>query len=268
MNKKVSETVKINQEVLSITSAAGSSSLNYDMQSFDKANLSVCIQGGAFSTATIDLMESSVATVAGGGSSAAGGSVGIVVGGASTLIPVTGGVRKMTITPTSATTSNEAFTVSLGTSTRKFAYTTSTANLNSSAWVSTLSYFGSTVGSTVNTGVALSMDALKTAINSTINFGGDVICSTLSTGSLTLTVADNAVGSLGFNTTYAVYTADVLQAVGAFDIDADDLTSTANKRYVGVKISSAATSCNCGLTVIRSGGRYMPPTTFAGKLGT
>ena len=259
-NAMITEKVKIDSEVLGITSAAGTTSLNYDMQNYNRAAIVVNVQGN-YTTATLDLMETSAATVA--GSSAAGGSAGIVIGGASTLVPVAGGVRQMTLTMGTASTTGQYFGLSLGTVTKKFTYSTSTGTTN----VSTNSYFGSTVGSTVGTGVQLSMDSLKTAINSTLAFGSGIVCSTLTTAGITLTAADDADGvSLGLSAT-AVMTAVVNQAVGAFNIAADELASTANKRYVGVKVSTAATSCDAAVTVLRTGGRYNPPT-FSGKLST
>ena len=51
----------------------------------------------------------------------------------------------------------------------------------------------------------------------------------------------------------------VNQAVGCFDIRADQLTSTANKRFISAKVSTASTACRAAVTVIRSGGRYLPP---------
>lgn len=268
-NALITEKVKVDAEVLTISSAAGSTSMNYDMQEYRRAafivNVAADSTARGFSTATIDLMQSSAATVA--GTSAAGGSAGIVIGGASTLVPVTGGVRKMTLTMSSAT-SLQAFNLSLGGVTKKFQYSTSTALNTATADVSTLSYYGSTVGSTVGTGLQFSIDRLKTAINSTLNFGSGIICSTGTTASITLQVADDADGvSLGFVDSTGVMSAAVNQAVGGFNIASDELTSTLAKRYVGVKISSAATACDCGVSVIRTGGRFNPPT-FSGKLST
>jgi len=268
-NVRVTDKVKIDCEVLAITSGAGSTSQNYGMADYHKAAIVVAVEADTtatgFSTVTLDLMESSAATVA--GTSAAGGSAGIVIGGAATLVPAAGGVRKMTLTMTSAT-SNQYFNLSLGTVTRKFQYTTSTALNADNANVSTLSYYGSTLGSTVGTGIQLSVTRLIAAINSTVNFGADILCSTGSTDDCALQVADSADGaSLGFVDSTGVMSAVINQAVGGFNIASDELTSTLNKRYVGVKISSASTACKCGVSVIRTGGRYNPPT-FAGKLGT
>ena len=262
-NAMITEKVKVDSEVLTVSSAAGSTSNNYDMQDYHRAAIVTNVRGD-YSTVTVDLMQSSAATVA--GTSAAGGSAGVTLGGASTLITSTsGGVRRLTLTMTSAT-SLQYFTLSLGTVSRKFQYSTSTALNTDTANVSTLSYYGSTVGSTVNTGIALSITRLMAAINSTVNFGTDIVCSTNTTADCTLQVAD-AAGSLGFQDSTGVMSAAVNQAVVGFNIAADELTSTLNKRYVGVKVSSAATSCDAAVTVIRTGGRFNPPA-FSGYLST
>lgn len=265
-NGLISERVKVDSELLVGTTAA-STSLNYDMRHYNQALISVAIETTVgISTVSIDLMESSAATVA--GTSAAGGKAGIVLGGVTTLIPTTGGVRQMTITMTSLATDLNALTISAGSVIKKFTNTTSTALFNSSAWASTNLYFGSTVGSTANTGLALSIDALKTAIESTLAFGTEkFVLSTGSTASLTIQAADAVVGNLGFNTTNTGYTALVNQAVGAFNIADDELTSTANKRYIGVKVSTKLEATRAAITVIRTGGSYKPPT-FSGKLST
>lgn len=261
-NAMISEKFPPVIEVLQITSAAGATSLNRDMRGAGQAIIAACIQGN-FSTVAIDLMESSAASVA--GSSAAGGKAGMVLGGASTLIPVTGGVQKMTLTMSSAT-SNEYFNFSADGKTKKFINTTSTALLNSSAWVSTALYFGSTVGSTVATGIQFSIDSLKTAMVNSLAFGPNVLSfSTGTTATLTIQ-AQGEIGNLGISAT-AVMSAEVNQAVGAFNIAAEQLASTANKRFIAVKVSTASTSCNVGVTVIRTGGHYLPPK-FSGKLST
>jgi hypothetical protein len=209
-------------------------------------------------------MESSAATVA--GTSAAGGKAGMVLGGAATLISTAGGAQKITLSMTSVTSG--FFTLKTGDKSKKFTYTTSTALNAAAAQSATNLYFGSTIDSTANTGAALAFDSLATAINSTLAFGPSLICTTLSTGSITIQAADAAVGNLGFQTTDAnIASGAVNVAVGAFNIADDQLTSTLNKRYIGVKVSSAADLTRAGVTVIRTGGSYMPPA-FSGKLST
>ncbi len=271
MNVRVTDKIKIDAEHLAISSAAGATSLNYDMQNYHRAaavvNISADGSANSFSTATIDLMESSGSTVA--GTSAAGGSAGIVVGGAGTLVQSSvSGVRKMTLTFGTAASTGMQFTINLGTVSKTFEYTQATANFNATAQSATLSYYGATAASSANTGSQLAMGLLSSNVNSTLAFGGDLICSTRTTASLTLQVADSADGrSLGFQDSTGAMTASIHQAVGGFNIGADELTSTLNKRYVGVKVSSAATACGADVSIVRTGGRYNPPT-FSGRLGT
>ena len=93
-NAMITEKVKVDSEVLTISSAAGATSNNYDMQDYHRAAIVANVRGD-YSTVTVDLMQSSAATVA--GTSAAGGSAGVTLGGASTLITSTsGGVRRLT----------------------------------------------------------------------------------------------------------------------------------------------------------------------------
>lgn len=267
MNSKISEKVKINAEVIAPTSAAGATSLNYDMQNFDRVHIAAVLEGTCSGPVTVDLMESSGATVA--GSSAAGSKAGIALGGVSTLIPTSGGVRAIKMTPGTATTS-ETFRMAIGSGGNKaFTYTTSTALLNSSAWASTNFYYGSTVGSTVDTGLQLTLDSLKTALASTIGFGNVFVFSTPTSASLGIKLMDSATGSIYFSNTNSsvVPLVEVNQAVCGFDICADELTSTANKRYVGVKVTSVSTGVGrVGVSVLRYGG--YGPAVFGGVLSS
>lgn len=267
MNSKISERVKIDTDMLRPTSAAGATSLNFDMQNFDRVHICAALDGTCTGPVTVDLMESSGVTVA--GSSAAGSKAGVALGGVSTLIPTTGGVRAIKMTPGTATTS-EAFKMAIGSGGQKtFTYTTSTASHNATAWTSTNFYYGSTVGSTVDTGLQLTLDSLKTALASTIGFGNIFTFSTPTTGTLGIKLMDNATGSIYFSNTNSsvVPLVEVNQAVVGFDLMAADLTSTANKRYVGVKVTSVTTGVGrVGVTVLRYGG--YGPAVFGGHLSS
>jgi hypothetical protein len=266
-NALISERMKVDMEIIAVSSAAGNTSLNYDMQGYEQALLAVDVYaaGAGFTTCTLDLMQSSAATVA--GSSAAGSKAGIVIGGPATNLPVAGGAREITLTMTSCT-SGAFFNLKAGNVVKKFIYTTSTELYgHSSAWVSTALYFGSTEGSTVEAGLQLALDQLKTAIASTLAFGNSLVLSTGSTVTITIKAADAVVGNLGMSDTADMMAASVQQAVGAFDISVDQMASTANKRYIGVKVSTLSTAAQAAVTVIRAGGSYLPPT-FSGKLSS
>lgn len=267
MNSKISERFKIDAEVLAPTSAAGATSLNYDMQGFSRVFIGACLEGTCAGVVTLDLMESSGATVA--GTSAAGSKTGLSLGGVSTAIAASGGVRAIKMTPGTATTS-ETFKMAIGSGTqRAFTYTTSTANLNATAWASTLFYYGSTVGSTVDTGLQLTLDSLKTALASTLGFGNIFSFSTPTTGTLGIKLLDAATGVIVYSNTNSsvVPLVEVNQAVGGFDIQAEDLTSTLSKRYVGVKVTSVSTGVGrVGVSVLRYGGDA--PALFGGVLSS
>lgn len=265
MSGKITEYNKIDLEVLGISSAAGATSQAYDMREYPQAAVIVNVEGSYAPGVTIDLMESSAATAA--GSSAAASKAGIIIGGTAATYITDGGVRKMTLTMGTASTADEFFTLAAGTVTKKFTYTTSTAAWASGSTLQTATnlYFGTTVGSTVNAGIQGSLDSLKTAIESTLGFAGALVCSTPTTGTLMVEVADSAAGALGLTAT-AVMTALVNQAVGAFDIKADALTT--GKRYIAAKVSTASSACRAAVTVIRSAGRYLPASNVKYKLSS
>ncbi len=265
---KITDKLKIDAEIISITSAAGATSLQYDMQMYGQAAFVVSAFGDLTGGITVDLMESSVATA--GGSSAAGSKAGIVIGGtAATNISTASGVRDITLTMGTASTTGAYFTLGAGTVTKKFTYTTSTAAWASGSTLQTATnlYFGSTVGSTVDTGLQLSLDSLKTQIESTLGFGGTLTCSSGSTVTMQIKCADAAVGDISLSAS-AVMSAAVNQAAAVFNLRADQMTSTANKRYLSVKVSTASTTCRIAVNVLRDGGRYIPEADKKYKLSS
>ena len=265
MNAKISEKFKVDAECLPLTSAAGNTSQPYDLANHGRAMITVSVLG-TYSTVRVDLMQTSQATAA--MTSAAAGTTGRQLGGVTTNIPAAGGARAILLTMASATGTTDAaqFTLGLGTAaTKKFIYTTSTALYSkTSAFTSSKLYFGSTVGSTVNTGIALSIDSLKIALASTLGFGAKIaVVSTPTTDSIGLAVSADADGAIAFNTTNAFYTALVNQAAAEFDVRIGDLTT--GQRFVGAKCGTLATGVGAAaITVIRGPGRHNPPT-FVGK---
>jgi hypothetical protein len=262
---KLTEKLKFDAEVLEASSGTAPTSLLYDMSGYQQAMIGFCVQGD-FTTVVVDLVESSVPSVA--GTSAAGSKAGIVIGGVSTLVAVTGGVRKITVSPTSASTNNEGFTLTAGTvGPKTFTLTSSTAlaTTASTSLTSTLAYWGSTVGSSANTGIQLAIDSLKLAVEH--QFPGIFALSTPTTGSLGIALPHQDYAGIGFSSTYATMPIVINQAVGGFNIDADQLNSTANKRYIGIKVATAVTAVDVGVSVIRASARY-GPTVFGGKLSS
>ena len=261
---RVSDQSKIVSDVLTVTSAAGDTCIPVDMAGCNQALFHVHAQG-TFSTITLDLVEATASTAT--GSSAAGGSAGIVIGGPSTLIPVTGGVRSVILTLGTDATAGATWNMSVGGVTKSFVHTTSTALNTATAQTSTLLYYGSTIDSTADTGLQLAADALATALVSTNAFGSMMTASSGTTATLAISLTDDATGSIGLaSTNSSVVSAVVTDAAGAFNIANDEL-STGGNRYVKVKASTASTSVKLGVTVIRTGMRFQS-STYAGKLST
>ncbi len=269
MNKKISEGFKVDIEVVPCTSTLGATSQPYSMKDYDRA-LIVASLAGSYTTARVDLMQTTAATFA--MTSAAAGTTGREIGGVSTNIPAAGGVRAFIMTMGSATGTTDAcqFTFGLGTVIKKFVYTTATAQhvtTNSSAQTSTKIYFGSTIGSTVDTGLTAVVDNFIAHMsNSSYGFGAKIrVRSTPTTASVQLAIADVDDGPFAFNTTNAFYTANITQALTAFDVRASELSSA--NSHLGIKMSTGTTANHAAFTVIRGSGRFKPPV-FTGKMST
>lgn len=258
---RISEQVRIDHEAYAPTTAAAASKL-YDMQKFSK----ICLIGDVYSTLgvngqVVDLVESSNSSVA--GTSAAGGKAGIEIGSTvTTNVPVTRGAVELLLTPATVT---GAITLSLGTVSKKYTHTTistllttlATAVPPSTAWTATAGYFGSTIDSTSDGSLQAHAETLRVALqDAKYGFGGLIACSTPSTIQLTVASVEGT-ASLGFNSTAAtVMTGLVSRAQVVFNVEADDLTSTANKRYVGLAFTTQATTAVRGVVSVRGGGRY------------
>jgi len=269
MNAKISELFKIDSEVIPCTSSLGATSQPYSMKEYDRVFIAANL-AGSFTTARVDLMQSTAATFA--MTSAAAGTTGREIGGVATNIDASGGVRAMILTFASATGTTDAvkFQLGLGTNVKTFCYTTSSAYQTigkSSMMTSTKLFFGSSIGSTVNTGLTAMVDNFIGWLgNTTFGFGAKIrVRSTPTTDSVQLTVADEDDGPIMFNTTNDFYTVNITQAAAGFDVRANDLSS--GNAWVGVKVSTATTGNHAAITVIRGSGRYAPPT-FAGKMTT
>lgn len=270
-NALISEKLRVDAETFGPTTA-GSTSMNYDMQKYRSA----CIVCDVRSTLgvngqIIDLVESSAETVA--GTSAAGGKAGIELGSTlTTAVSTARGARELLCTPATVTGS---FTLTVGSVKKTFTHTTlstllttlATAVPPSTVWTSTQLYFGSTIDSTSDGSLQAHAETLRVAINTTYGFGGLVVASTPSTGQLLIAANGESGGGLGFTSTAATaFSAIVSRASGGFNIKAEDLTSTAGKRYVGVRFTTQATTCVRSVAVIRDCPRYIP--SFAGLLSS
>jgi len=247
---RISERVKIDADLLEVTSAQTDQTVMLDYSGVTNGAFVVNIfsTAGLSSGVTVDLMASSAIDSA--GSSVASLRVGPA---ASSAISASDGVRSVKLTMSSATTTGNSFRFGLGSNYRTFSYTTSTALLASNAWT-TVVYYGSTVGSTVDTGLQLTADSLKAALQSTRNFGSVLNLTTDTTASLVAELRDNVPGGLSFGTTVSdVPACAVLRAVGIFDVDEADVDA----RYIGLRCSTASTVVKMSVVGLRDGS-YLP----------
>ena len=281
MAYKISEHCKINLETHLSSTTAGTTSGLYEMHDYDRAfiGVNIGIKGtiATISTIWVDLMESSHVTAA--PTSACGGKVGIQIGTLdNTLITATAGVKSLIMKMgdnggTTCTTTGDKFTIGLGTDVATLSWSTLTANLAATAWSATAAYFGAQgVNATANTGQNLTLDSIRTALQSTrLRFGGPEVFkfTTLDTHVMLIETINSRCGAFNFNNTCSTKTVVARPAniAAGFEIRSDQLTSTLNKKYIGMKLSSSNQHATIGFTIIRSGGRYMPPG-FLGKMST
>jgi hypothetical protein len=264
MNAKISEKIKVDVEQMALTTVS-QGSIAYDMQNYDRALFVASVFSTlGVSSQTVDLWETSAATAT--GTTAAGGKAGIEIGSTvTTSVPVTRGCRELLVTPATVTGS---FVLSYGTVTKTFTHSTLAANLLSSAWTSTLLYFGSTIDSTSDGSLQGHAATIKAAVESTRGFANILTCSTPSTVQVVIKCASDATANLGFSSTAATAIAAVAQrCVVGFSIAAEDLTSTAGKRYVGLNFTAGANAGQKSIVVVREGGRHNPQT-FSGLMSS
>jgi hypothetical protein len=288
---KLSEKLTINMEAMTASTVAGTSTNTsglYDMRGYDRAFLGLCIGLKAssalssMSSIVVDLVESSASSAV--GTSAAGAKVGIQIGSTNnTVISTTDGCIGLMFQEGSAasntgSTTGDIFRLGLGTDIVTFTFSSlateiamGTTNTNIK---STIAYFGSgsALGTTDGGGPGALCDNLRNTLRSTqICFGGPDVFrfSTPSSYQLQIDIVNSTKGCFYFGS--AVSTARHMaletQCAVGFDIRAEQLTSTLNKRFVGLKYTTAAQAMGLGITVIRSAGRYMPQP-FLGKLSS
>jgi hypothetical protein len=281
-NGKLSETLKIDFETMVASTTGGTTSAPYDMSGFDRAFIGVSIglrpaSIATLSTVWVDLMETSAVTAA--MTSACGAKTGIVIGSlGNTAIAANVGCKTIFLKMGTGTTTGETFHLGLGTDIVTFTFSSlatmiavGATNTNIKA---TVAYFGSgsAIDSSANTGETLCLDNIRAILESTqCVIGGPNVfkITTPSTNSMTLGIANSTKGCWFFSNTASTET--ILGHAGeiacGFDIRSDQLTSTLNKRFIGVKMTSCAQAGGITVSVIRAQGRYMP-SGFVGKLSS
>ncbi len=262
-NGNIVEKFKLDAEVVSVTSAAGSSSKNYSMQDYSKGAIMISAQG-TFDVITLDLMGATGLTGTGATNSSVAG--GITIGSSvNTAISTGRGVKAFTLTMASGATgaTGDAFTLCGKTFVFSTTGTTSLSTLNTS----TKLYWGSSLGSTENGGIKGSIESLKAAIESSANgFNGMISVTTGTTANAIIALTDSATMSeLTFGSTGSTLfvTAVVNAAAAAFEFDAAELGAQGYS-HVGAKVSTTSSSANVSLTFIRSG--VYKPSAFKGVL--
>ena len=246
MTQRTGEGTQIFTEMFTLTSAAGATSMAYSMENCDKITF-VCGLGTAAAEATaitpvftaVQSADNLLSTNA------------AITGATAVVGPTTANqlsnARSVLITLGTAATGAQTLVINGKT------LTFSTAG---GATVATAMTFGSTEGSTVAEGLTKASSSLAAVINaSTLSYF--MTASTPSTASVRLHAKDTAsTGIAAATTAAAAYSLTSEKAHSLIEILAEDLNSTS--KYVGISISTVATSVPVTITVIKSGLRYGP----------
>lgn len=282
----VLDKIRIDSEAHPGATVAGSSvSRLYDMSGYDEA-LFVVAMGPAVTNSSIatcssvvlNLVESSASTVA--GTTLIGGKATIAIGSSdNTAITTAAGCQAIIIQSGSAAsataaTTGDSFQFGIGTAVVTFTFS-SEATMTDPAYgnaAGTVAYFGSSVApSTDNTGGTALIDSIRTSLLSPlIACGGPNVFkfSTPDTGSIMIEAA-NATAPIVYNNTMATtrMIGQCAAAACAIPVKADQLTSTAGKKLIGLTWTTLAQAMGIGVTCIRTKGRYMPGG-FVGRVSS
>lgn len=247
MSERLGEVSQFFSELINVSSAASGLTNAYSMEDCDKITF-ICALGTVAAAATaISPVFTAVQSADLGLSTNAAITGCTAICGPTTANQVSDS-RSVLVTFTTASTGAQTVTVNGS------VFTFSTLGTST---VSTALTFGSTEGSTVAEGLRKASSSLAAAINnSTVGFFA--LASTASTAAVRITAKDTASTGLAVATTdagaYAV-TSEKMHSV--IEIKAEDLNSTS--KYVGISISTAATSVPTCVTVIKHGLRNSRP---------
>lgn len=250
MSSRIGEKHKIFNEVGSISSASGFTSLGYSMD--DCKQITFVVGMGSVAADTTGIAPT--VTVRQGGD--AGLSTSTTIGGATatfgpTVVNTLTNVKSALITMTTVSTLTNVVTLN-GLTLTYSTTPTSTASTNLQ--------FGSTIGATAAGGIDGTVNSLASVINNATagEFAG-LTATTESTAALRITANDTASTDVNVASTAASgfgITSEKAQAI--IEIRADDLDSTS--KYVACAISTGATAVNMSITVIKDGERKLPPS--------
>lgn len=246
MTKRLGEDAQIFTEMLSVTSAVSGLTNAYYVGDCDRVTF-ICGLGTAAAAATaitptFSAVQSADVTL----STNAAVTGATAVCGPTTASQITN-ARSVLITISSASTDAETITLNGHTLTQTTV---------GSATVATALTFGATAGTTSAAGLADISNSLSSVINnSTLSYW--MTASTPSTATVRLVPKDTASTGITVNVGSIAHTGTIEKAHSMIDILTEDLNSTS--KYVGVSVSTAATSVAVAVTVIKQGLRNKPP---------
>jgi len=250
MSHRPAERQKIFNEVMTITSAAGATSLRYYAGDCYKITFVAGMGTAAASTVTAPTWSVRQAVDEAAATST---TIGSATGsfGPSTAFQVEG-QRSALVTMTTASTLAETLIVTVGGN----AYTMTYSTVPST--VATALSWGSSLGSTAAGGMAPMTNSLSSVINNS-TLGHWLTATTISTAVVRLTVNDSAI-STGFSllSTGANVLPSQEKAQSIIEVLSEDLNATS--QYVYAVVTTADTSVQFAVTVIKEGVRYQPPT--------
>jgi hypothetical protein len=252
MSHRPAEWQKIFNEVVTITSAAGATSLRYDMGEAYKITFAV---GGGTAAASTALAPTISVRQAVDEPAATSTTIASATG---TLFnPATANqvqrAKSALITMTTAATLAETIVINANNTSYTLTYSTAPST------VATALTFGSTIGATAAGGLDGTVNSLSSIINAS-TLGAFITAATISTLAIRLTIDDTAINTSGVNilTTGANFAPSYEKYQSIIEVLSEDMNATS--KYAYCVISSAATTVQCAITVIKEGMRYMEPS--------
>jgi len=235
-------------EPLSISSAAGTTSLVYDVS--DATQFTVIVGGGTALAGTT--ANNPAITVRQSGDSAGATSTTITGAtgslGISTALQVPN-AKTALITMTTAATLTNSLVINGVTLT----YSTAPQSTAASSYT-----FGSSLGATAEGGLEGTMASLATVINASTALGEKLIASTVTTAACQIMVrSSNKSTDVNVAATGVQFTPTIIRQQSIIEVPVDRLNSTS--QYVFFTVSSASTAIALGGSLIKSGIRYKPP---------
>jgi hypothetical protein len=176
-----------------------------------------------------------------------------------------------------AATTGDPFRIGLGTNVITLTYTSIVTAIDPASTLNTATSgrFGCTltgVASTADTGGTALIDSIRTALSSTKYVcGGPNMFrfTTPDTGTLKIDAANSEKGPIFYSSTVIAtrFHAHLQGMAAQIPVRAEQLTSTAGKKFIGMRWGTCAQIFPMAVVCIRSKGRYMP-STFCGITST